>query len=258
MKMKTLLLGILVSLAGFVVAAGDKQPIAEVYGQKVTVDMLGIPESMVEEQRKKMPKTEFDQWLADGRKSQLAYGIMQEAISRFLKEKKMEPTKEEIDSYLAFMERSAQKMKQENLQEIARMKKDLAKPGLTPRKRDLMEENIRMMKEVNAGVDKEKSEESRRIDRQLAKQAVSEWKFYKALYHQYGGRVIAQQAGYEPIDAIKAFLEEMKKRGDYRILDPAYEGVFDETFAYFRNPNHEYVDKAEADKYFASPWWLQK
>ncbi len=254
MKLKPLFMSALITFAGLVVAGEDK-PIAEVYGQKVTLDMLGIPDSLVEKQRSEMPKAEFDKWLAEGRKSQLSYGIMQEARKHFLKEMKMEPTEKEVDSYLAFMQRSADKMKQENLKEIARLKKEVAKPGLSSRDRDLMEENIRMMQEINQGVDRKKSQEDLKIDRQLAEQAVAEWKFYKALYHKYGGRVIAQQAGYEPIDALKAFLEEMKKKGDYRILDPAYEGVFQETLDYIDNPNHDFVDKAEAEKYFADPWW---
>ena len=256
MYMKLILVGALLTLSSPLFAAEQQKPIAELYGEKITVDMLGLPREWVEEQRKTMSEAQFEKWLAEGRKSQLAYGIMQEAQKHLLKELNQEPTDQEIDSYLAFMKRTDRKMQKENQQQIRKLEQALADPKLDPKKKSEMESTISFLREAGSRPEKKKTDEERRVDRAVAEQMVRQWKFYRTLYHKYGGRVVAQQVGYEPVDAIKAFIEEMKKNGDYRILDPAYEGVFQETFDYVASPNHDFVDKAEADKYFAAPWWV--
>lgn len=42
-----------------------------------------------------------------------------------------------------------------------------------------------------------------------------------SLYEAYGGRIIYQQLGPEPLDACRQYLEERQKAGDFRIDEPA-------------------------------------
>jgi hypothetical protein len=56
-------------------------------------------------------------------------------------------------------------------------------------------------------------DQMRLMKRQIAQQFVKSWKINKALYAQYGGRVIFQQAGVEPLDAYRDFLKEQEKKG---------------------------------------------
>ena len=44
------------------------------------------------------------------------------------------------------------------------------------------------------------AEQMRPMKRQMAQQFVRAWKINKALYEKYGGRVIFQQAGVEPLE----------------------------------------------------------
>ena len=55
----------------------------------------------------------------------------------------------------------------------------------------------REMKEQGKAVE----EQMRPMKRQLVQQFVRAWKINKALYKKYGGKVIFQQAGVEPLDA---------------------------------------------------------
>ena len=50
----------------------------------------------------------------------------------------------------------------------------------------------------------------------------------KALYLKYGGRVIFQQAGIEPIDAYQAQLAAIKGDGGLKIIKTKYRDVFDD------------------------------
>jgi hypothetical protein len=79
---------------------------------------------------------------------------------------------------------------------------------------------------------------------------VKMWKFNKSLYEKYGGRVIFQQAGLEPLDAYRRFLEDNESRGAYRIDDPALRAKFWEYFTTLRHTD------AGVKNPFDKPWWL--
>ena len=85
-----------------------------------------------------------------------------------------------------------------------------------------------------------------------AQTTVRNWKFNKALYAKYGGRVIFQQAGCEPLDAYKTFWDEQRK--NVEIFDQRFQPAFN-WFEKYYNMDHSFVAKKDADKYFSSPWW---
>ena len=102
----------------------------------------------------------------------------------------------------------------------------------------------------------EEREQQQRDEHSVAEMMVGNWNFNRGLYRKYGGRVVFQQAGMEAVDGHKAFLKELRASGAYRILDPAYQGLFKETDEYF-GKEFEYLDSTKANEYFATPWWLQ-
>jgi hypothetical protein len=78
----------------------------------------------------------------------------------------------------------------------------------------------------------------------------------RALYGQYGGRIIFQQGGPEPLDAYRTFLEERQAAGDFAIVNEGLATGFwryyrDESIHSFYEPGSE--EEAEA---FAVPPWL--
>lgn len=85
--------------------------------------------------------------------------------------------------------------------------------------------------------------------------SIVRWKTMRALYRQYGGRIIFQQAGPEPLDALRRFLEDGEKQGDFRIADPALEATF---WGYFRNDAmHSFYPRGspqEARAFDVAPW----
>lgn len=93
--------------------------------------------------------------------------------------------------------------------------------------------------------------------REMARSMIRQWKLNRELYRQYGGRIIYQQLGPEPLDAYRQFLVERQRAGAFRIHDPAMEAAFwryfnDESIHTFMEPGG--VDEARA---FTVPPWEQ-
>ena len=81
------------------------------------------------------------------------------------------------------------------------------------------------------------------------------WKLNKALYGQYGGRIIFQQLGPEPLDAYRQYLEERHAAGDFKIHAKVFENEF---WRYFTDESmHSFYERGseEAARAFATPPW---
>jgi len=206
-------------------ATDDDKPVAVVYGEKVYNRDLELPANLAPQPEEGASPAEIAALDLDTRRQMLATGIWQEARKHYLSKNGLEPTQAEIDSYVEFSKKMQQKMEKD------------------PEIKKINQEN--------------KVGEDPKAERQVAKMMVAAWKFNQGLYKQYGGRVIFQQAGLEPIDALQKFLADLKASGDYEIYDPALgKGLFKEMDEYFDNKFDD-SSPAEAEKYFATPWWLQ-
>jgi hypothetical protein len=104
----------------------------------------------------------------------------------------------------------------------------------------------------------EESDEDRAARRQIATAFIKQWKINRALYQQYGGRIIFQQGGAEPLDAYRTFLEEAQARGDFRLLSRDLEAGF---WRYYRTDSiHSFYPPGsqEMARAFSTPPWQLK
>ena len=104
----------------------------------------------------------------------------------------------------------------------------------------------------------EESPEDKAAREQIAAAFILQWKINRALYQQYGGRIIFQQGGPEPLDAYRQFLEEKEKQGAFGILEKSFEPAF---WRYFRTDSiHSFypAGSKEESQAFATPWWLME
>jgi hypothetical protein len=91
--------------------------------------------------------------------------------------------------------------------------------------------------------------------RDMGRAIIRQWKLNRALHEQYGGRVIYQQMGPEPLDAYRQFLEERQRAGDFTIDDPALAEAF---WGYFTDDSlHDFMGAGSEDeaRAFATPPW---
>jgi hypothetical protein len=87
----------------------------------------------------------------------------------------------------------------------------------------------------------------------MARSIIRQWKINRQLYGEYGGRVIYQQLGPEPLDAYRVFLEEQQRVGAFTIVDESLETSF---WQYFTDDTrHTFFEKgSEAGALEQPPW----
>jgi hypothetical protein len=183
-------------------------------------------------------------------------------LEQFAKDNKIEPTEEELDAFVLKTEEMERQHQIKLEEERKKLVADLEATTLSESKRkdkesqlqtiESIQKTTRKMKEQTKGME----EQLRPMKLQMAQQFVRRWKINKALYAKYGGRVIFQQAGVEPLDAYRGFLREQEKNGAFQILDKKYEAPF---WRYFTNDAmHTFYSKDDGTKFINTPWWMME
>lgn len=188
--------------------------------------------------------------------------IFSTLLQQFAKENKIEPTEEELD---AFVLKTEEKEKQHQIKmhaDRAKLIEELKSSSLSDREREQKASHLKTIESIlkTTGEMKEQTkgmeEQMRPMKRQMAQHFVKSWKINKALYARYGGRVVFQQAGVEPLDAYRDFLREQEKKGAFQILDKQYEAGF---WRYFTNDTmHTFYKKQDGAKFINTPWWMME
>lgn len=183
-------------------------------------------------------------------------------LQQYAQENKIEPTEEELDLFVRKMEEKEQQQQVQFEAKREKLQRELKSPSISDRERkgkaselqtieSILKSNLRM-KEETKGME----EQARTAMRQVAHEFLKSWKINKALYEKYGGRVIFQQAGVEPLDAYREFLKEQEKKGAFQIIDKSYEASF---WRYFTNDAmHTFFNKEEGVKFINTPWWIME
>ncbi len=118
-------------------------------------------------------------------------------------------------------------------------------------RRKLGAEGLTSEKELN---EQERSQLAQ-IRREMGRSLIRRWKLNRELYRQYGGRIIYQQFGPEPLDAYRQYLEERRDAGDFTILHKPFEKTF---WHYFTTDAiHDFYrpgSREEARAFSTPPW----
>jgi Trp operon repressor len=253
-------------LAGAAVAQAAETPsgvVARVFGNDIRLGDISPPERSRSQVEKRRSEADFKAWLHDYRKKRLEARIWGEVTGRVLKERGLEPTAAEVQELVSFMAAKRLGRLSEFRAQRDKLKRKLARSGLDPRERKRVEDHLATIEKLIAHeIEQRKLAETipnyaeiqRRSAERVARVTVRQWNVNKALYEKYGGRVIFQQAGYEPVDAYRALIGEVRQRQAVEILDASFPAPFARMIKYLDMP-HQYMPKEEADKYFKKPWW---
>jgi hypothetical protein len=169
-------------------------------------------------------------------------------------------TDAELEAFVARSRELQDQHRRERRAEVEVLRGKLAAPDLPGNEREklgsrleLLERLLKSVAEMEA-YREEHGEEMAAAEREVAEHFVQGWKLNRSLYERYGGRVIFQQAGPEPVDAYRAFLEEQRDEGAFQILAPDLEKEF---WRYFVDDEmHTFLPDAAGKKAMATPWWL--
>lgn len=188
--------------------------------------------------------------------------IFSELLNKYAKERKIDTTEDEIDLFLRTKEEKENHAQKESEREKDHLLKELKNPSMSDATRltidsklKTIEDSLRAAKEMKEGAEKMR-EQLRPMMRNMAKQWIMKWKINKSLYKKYGGRVVFQQTGVEPIDAYRDFLRDQEKAGSFKIMSEAEKVLF---WDYFTNEKmHTFSEEKDAFRLIETPWWLLK
>ncbi len=205
----------------------------------------------------------------------LAHRIRSIAAQQLLSKQSYTPTQDEVSRYMDFSARSKASQVRHTRELIAVIEDLLASHQYTERNRKRLQQALasyRRLEEQEKRIeedDKLRDEDMRKrfgedavtnlyekikqSRHRISEQWVARWKMNKALYEKYGGRIIFQQAGIEPIDAYRAQLQDIRDKGKLKILKPDYKAVFAD-FERYLDMGHNYLSE-NGKKYFARPYW---
>ncbi len=154
--------------------------------------------------------------------AELALLIWTPIREEFEKTHDVEPTEEEIKTFTEFMDRSAAKAHEKLPEDLKARLPDPAS--------------------------------MREASKPMYRDMVKQWRISKALYEEYKGEVIFQQANpMEPVGAYRKLLESHEAKGGFKIYDVKLR----ESFWEYYTRKHPFIVPPEGVDY-SKPWWLQK
>ncbi len=197
----------------------------------------------------------------DAREMQAA--ILEALFERYKADNGISAGKEEIETFDERLDHVAKKDRAEREARLADIERQLKSADLPPDDREALENERRqtsdLLESLETGEDMtaEEAAEVAVMRREMARAIIEQWKLNRTLYQQYGGRIIYQQLGPEPLDAYRRFLEERQKEGAFTIRDKELAAGF---WRYFTDDSiHSFYEPGSEDeaKAFAVPPWVE-
>ena len=180
-------------------------------------------------------------------------------FGEFARRRNIEPTAAEIDSQIEGQRRMTARLAAERVQQREALVAELKSPNVSDARRQAAQQHLDTLDRL-AEFDARRARElkdpaqqklQRESERRVATQWVRQWKLDQALFREFGGRIVFQQAGWEPIDAYRKLLLQAEASGQLVLPDPASRSA---VYRYFEH-RFVYADEAKARFYFEKPYW---
>lgn len=245
--------GLALFCAAIQAGATDAPPVAEILGKPVTIVDLDAGVAV------NLPKPETADDKLRHRKERLRTLIWSAVFDDYAKHRHLAPTEAEIESNIRSNKKLRTQLHTEREQQRAALVEELKSPALSATRRQQAQQHLDTLDSIrvfDAQREQELRDPERRkmqqeAERQVAAHWVRGWKLNQALYREFGGRIIFQQAGWEPIDAYRKLLDRYAAKKAFVVHDPA---LRDAVYDYFRH-QFVYADSTKAKFYFEKPWW---
>ena len=178
--------------------------------------------------------------------------IGQKLLEKYAKQHKIEVLQKDIDLYIANLDAFMAKDRKRREAEILEVQEKLKSNSLSTEEKENLQSNLKVLEslhEMEVQEDKEKTMDTKgalKDQQTVAKTFIKQELINKALYKQYGGRIIAQQMGAEPYDAMHTFLKEEEKNGSFKIIDKSFEAPF---WSYYADESkHSFYKKGSKEE----------
>ncbi len=210
-------------------------------------------------QKERLTPEAYAAWLQKEKNEKLRTLVWQAVFEDFAKQQRVEPTAAEIESQINSQRRFMKEDKLRRAKERERLVAELKSPNLSEAQRKQSQQyldTLLSLEKHDAAMEQERRTPKQEkmwadSERRVAQVWVKNWKVNQALFRKFGGRIIFQQAGWEPIDAYRKLLEQYEARKAFVLNDPA---LRDAVYSYF-NYKFVYADETKAKFYFEKPYW---
>ncbi len=227
----------------------QEQPLAFVRGRMILASELEPDARWLKQYKASLSAAQFEQWLADSRRQKISSLIWTAVKEEFCRNRECEPTEADLTAFETFSANREMERRVEDAARLASMEREIAVlPAGSPKRQELEKQ-----RDVLRSADESLRSAAPGGNRNISKVWVGNWKFFRELYRAYGGKVIFQQAGPEPLDAMRKLLEEQYKRKVFGIYDPELHKQF---WAYYVSMGHN--NMPDGGKFLETPWWLQQ
>ena len=232
---------------------------AQIYNTKINYDDV-LPDSrQIGLKKRRLNAQQFSTWMTDYQRERITSLIIGPIFQNYAKAQKLGPQAAEVQAFVYAMHQD----RKQNLIRWRRQKSDLQdrlkERGLPPAEEEKFKASIAQLeKKIDKTYRVEQQQELNTdqavsTEKNIAEEAVRNWKLNRSLYSRYGGGIIAKQTGPEPIDAYRSFLEEHEKQGTFIIFDPHLRQLF---WDYFVNDrSHTFYPQEEVKQIFDQPSW---
>jgi hypothetical protein len=214
---------------------------------------------MEAEQKAKLSPAEHKAWHDRTREEALRNLVWSPVFADFAQKRNIEPTPAEIESQVRQTKKfmAGDKVRREKQREdlIA----ELRSPGLSDARRKQAQQHLdtlNSLRDHDARMEQERSDPANEkmwqdSEWKVGAVWVKQWKVNQELFREFGGRIIFQQAGWEPIDAYRALLDRYKAEKRFVVNDPLLQEA---VYRYFQH-KFVYADEKKAKFYFERPYW---
>ena len=195
---------------------------------------------------------------------EMAHVIKQRLMGHYAQEHSITVDSDEVKIYLFELQQAKIADRKEREARRARLQQELKLEALSELERTRLESELHTLNslhgydlEADAQKKEATSEEVEQAKAEVARAFIRQWKINRSLYRQYGGRVIFQQGGAEPVDAYHDFLRVQEQKGAFKILDKQLQPSFWEY--YVTDSKHSfYPAEEESERAINVPWWLTR
>lgn len=233
-------------------------------GSQITEDDLKPDDRLIQLNRTSLDEAAFAEWYERARVERLTELVFVPLLGEFARAHAIEATPEEIGDFIDRSNRAREEAEAQFTAQKAAIEDELARASLAPSERSRLEAQLETLTTILASRSdmEERARERfgddfearmRQIDEDLARQTIVAWKLNKTLFDQYGGRVVYNQDGPEPLDAYAAFLADRKKEGAFGIYDARLQAAFWDALQ--NESLHDFYTREESHELMKAPWW---
>jgi hypothetical protein len=188
---------------------------------------------------------------------ELRYYVLKGLTDRFAQANRIKVTPAETDAYARQVREALGRDRRQREAQRQDLQRQLASPGLSESERAALVARIDVEDKVLAALPApgQDTPQERAAREQIARAFILQWKINRALYRKFGGRIVFQQGGPEPLDAYRRFLEQQQALGNFEVRNEAMREPF--WSYYLDDRKHSFYPKGsfeEAQAFVTPPW----